>query len=226
MRTNELIIVALAWIAIGLFTAFVMRRRGHDFYVWLMLGTVLGPLVLPLAIERVRFHETRDRRSALLPAPPARGFDLVAGIDGSEESMEAVRSALRLFGGSLTSLTIATVLDYDSESALAGHEQREQARQLLEEVASSADVDFVRTEIVYGRPDQALTELARTTGAELIVVGARGRGATEALFGSVTSRLVGACEVPVFVGPCGGPGRHGGSPELGPGALASQTFGG
>lgn len=200
MDSNDLLIVAAVWVAIGIICAFVMRRRGHDFYVWLALGTVLGPLVIPLAIERARFHGVVDRRSETIPTPLRSGFDVVAGVDGSDESLGAVNSALELFGDSITSLTLATVLDYDSESAAAGTEPREQAREILDKAAVAIDLDFVRTEILYGRADRALAEFARTHGAELIVVGARGHGATEALFGSITSRLVGSCEVPVYVG--------------------------
>lgn len=200
MEANELVVVAAVWVVIGVTCAFVMRRRGHDFYVWLALGTVLGPLVVPLAIERVRFHQAMDRRSETIPTPPRSGFDVVAGIDGSEESMAAIESALKLFGDSLTSLSIVAVLDYDTESAAAGAEPREQAEAMLDRAAERTGVDLVRTEILYGRADRALAEFARTHGAELIVVGARGHGATEALFGSITERLVGACEVPVYVG--------------------------
>ena len=200
MDSNDLLIVAAAWVGTGVICAFVMRRRGHDFYVWLALGTVLGPLVIPLAIERARFHGALGRRSETIPTPLRSGFDVVAGIDGSDESFAAVSSALDLFGDSITSLTIATVLDYDSESAAAGTEPRQRAQEILNEAAAASDLDFVRTEVLYGRADRALAEFARTHGAELIVVGARGHGATEALFGSTTSRLVGACDVPVYVG--------------------------
>ena len=200
MDSNNLLIVAAVWVAIGVICAFVMRRRGHDFYVWLALGTVLGPLVIPLAIERARFHEALDRRSESIPTPARSGFDVVAGVDGSDESLRAITSALELFGDSMTSLTIATVLDYDSESAAAGIEPRREAQRMLDEAATATEFDLVRTEILFGRADRALAEFARTHGAELIVVGARGHGATEALFGSITQRLVGSCEVPVYVG--------------------------
>lgn len=206
MDSNDLLIVAAIWVTIGIICAFVMRRRGHDFYVWLALGTVLGPLVVPLAIERARFHEAVDRESESIPTPARSGFDVVAGVDGSDESLAALNSALELFGDSITSLTIATVLDYDSESAAAGTEPRRQAQEMLDSAAAATSLDFVRTEILYGRADKALAEFARTHGAELIVVGARGHGATEALFGSITSRLVGACEVPVYVGASLSPG--------------------
>ncbi len=200
MEANELLIVAAVWVAIGLVCAFVMRRRGHDFYVWLALGTVLGPLVIPLAVERARFHGVHDRQSRIIPTPPPTGLDLVAGVDGSEESLAAVRSALDLFGDTLTSLTLVTVLDFDSESSAAGSEPRVEAQEMLDRAAAGTGLDFVRTEILYGRADRALAEFARTHGAELIVVGARGHGATEALFGSITGKLVGSCEVPIYVG--------------------------
>ncbi len=200
MEANELVIVAAVWVAVGVVCAFIMRRRGHDFYVWLALGTVLGPLVVPLALERARFHGALEKESETIPTPPRRGFDVVAGIDGSDESLAAVGSALDLFGESVTSLAIVTVLDYDSESSAAGSEPREEAQAILDSAAAGTGLDFVRTDILYGRADRALAEFARTHGAELIVVGARGHGATEALFGSITERLVGACEVPVYVG--------------------------
>ncbi len=220
MEANELVFVAAAWVAIGVVCAFVMRRRGHDFYVWLALGTVLGPLVVPLAVERARFHGAIDRRSESLPTPPRSGLDVVAGVDGSEESMVAIESALGLFGDSMTSLTIATVLDYDSEFAAAGREPREQAQAMLDEAASRTGLDLVRTEILYGRADRALAEYARAHGAELIVVGARGHGATEALFGSITQRLVGSCEVPVYVGASLSRRREGTRVEMAPGGSA------
>jgi nucleotide-binding universal stress UspA family protein len=70
-------------------------------------------------------------------------------------------------------------------------------------VAVSAELHFEPTEtrLLFGRADEALKKYANEAGIEVIVVGARGHGLSEALFGSVTSRLVGGCEVPVLVGP-------------------------
>lgn len=41
----------------------------------------------------------------------------------------------------------------------------------------------------------------RRTGIELIVIGSRGHGASETLFGCVATGLVGASDIPVFLGP-------------------------
>jgi nucleotide-binding universal stress UspA family protein len=203
MSTRFLIFVAMTWAIIGFIVAFVMRRRGHDFSVWLVLGVALGPLVVPLAIERARYHKAREYRPRASPTPPHVGFDLLAGVDGSDEAFRAIDTALKLFGGRVSSVTVATILDFDSESSTSGLEAQTAAEEMLDEVADRLEYDPVGTKVLFGRPAGALSEFARTSGMELIVVGARGRGATEALFGSVTSRLVGSSEVPVFVGPAG-----------------------
>jgi len=200
VTTRYLWVIALTWVVTGLVVAFFMRRRGFDFYPWLALGTMLGPLVVPLAVERVRFHGVTEREAKSTPTPPRRGLDILVGLDGSGESAAALVSAVELFGPLMTSLTIATVLDYDSES-FGGLESRQAAQTMLEEAASRIDLEVVETRILFGRADRALAEYARANGVEMIVVGARGRGATEALFGSITSRLVGGCKLPVLVGP-------------------------
>jgi len=201
MTSRFLILVVLAWAAIGVVVAFLMRRRGHDLFVWLVLGVALGPLVVPLAIERARFHSAAEHQSRGAPTPPHVGFDVLAGVDGSPEAINAIDTAVHLFGGKVSSVTITTVLDYDSRDTVTGRENQAAAREMLDEVADQILYEPVEKMVLFGRPDKALAEFARRSGMELIVVGARGRGATEAVFGSVTSRLVGGCEIPVFVGP-------------------------
>lgn len=68
---------------------------------------------------------------------------------------------------------------------------------------AAEDIGFrpVETRLLFGRADRALMEYANEAGIELVVVGARGHGISESLFGSVTSRLVGGYHLPVFVGP-------------------------
>lgn len=145
MDTRYLPIIAMTWVVVGWVVAFSMRRRGFEFLPWFALGSVLGPLMVPLAIERVRFHH--------------------------------------------------------SESSVGGLETRRAVRAVLDEAASGIGLEAVETEILFGRADKALAEYARANAVELIVVGARGRGATEALFGRITSRLFGGCELPALVGP-------------------------
>ena len=202
--TGRLWLIAAVWVVIGLVVALVMRRRGHDFYGWLVLGVVLGPLSIPLAFDRARFYRMVERRSAGTPSSPQAGFDLLAGLDGSDAAIDAVNQALGLVGGLVSSLTITTVLDHDAKSTPTGMETQAEARAMLE--AANAEISYEPVDIVllYGRPAEAIAEHARTSGIELIVVGARGHGASEALFGSVAGRLVGLSEVPVLVGSSAG----------------------
>lgn len=198
MTTQFLLGVAVVWLLCGVVTAFVMRRKGHDFFVWLALGSVLGPLVFPLAVESKRKDsdieaESRDR------AYPGE-LDVLVGLDGSDESAHALLSAMEMFGSTATSVTLATVLDYDTQHSFSGGEAQDEATQLLEKAANSVSHDHLTTEVLFGRPDRSLIDFAIPNGIELVVVGARGHGASEALFGSVTRSLVGGSEVPVFVG--------------------------
>lgn len=199
-NTRALVVIALTWLVIGLVVGVVMRRRGHDFWIWLVLGAILGPLALPLAIERARFHPV-DLRHKSATEKTVGGFDVLAGIDGSPESIAAVRSALVLFGDSVTSLSLAMVLDYEAASSYTGAEIRAEAEDLLARVVREIGFEPVNATLLFGRPDEALHQYALECGLELIVVGARGHGLSEALFGSVTGRLVGGAGVPILVGP-------------------------
>jgi nucleotide-binding universal stress UspA family protein len=64
----------------------------------------------------------------------------------------------------------------------------------------------LRSEI--GRPAERLAAVARERGAEMLVVGSRGRGALKrALLGSVTAELLGSAPCPVLAVPLGAVGR-------------------
>jgi nucleotide-binding universal stress UspA family protein len=187
--------VVAAWVLTGAVLAVVMRRRGHDLLAWFALGGVLGPLAIPLAVERLREHRRPDVAHAAVG-----DCDLLVGVDGSEESVTALREALALFGDRVTSVTVATVLDHDSRDPVVGDAAREAAGRILAGTIDEVGLTGARTEILYGRADEVLTAYAEDAGIDVIVVGARGRGASRALFGSIAGRIVGASHVPVFVG--------------------------
>lgn len=198
MTTEFLLGLVAAWVLSGLVAGFVMRRLGHDFFVWFVIGSVIGPLVFPLAIQRARI--ARSTAPEHIPYSPSRGrLDVVVGIDGSEESLTALQLTMDLLGDTASSITVANVLDYEARTAPAGEEVRAEAAELLAEATSHLDHPALSTQILYGPPDRALSEFAVHNGKELIVVGARGRGAAEALFGSVTQSLVGNSDVSVLV---------------------------
>jgi nucleotide-binding universal stress UspA family protein len=208
-----LVLLGVVWLTAGLVIAFVMRRRGHDFWVWFTLGAALGPLAVPLAIERARYHPIEYTGSE--ETTPDGSLDVLVGVDGSPESAAALDAVLRLFAGRVSSVTVAKVLDLDSGGAYTGSDAQTEAEELLESIAAGLPVPSVNSRVLFGRPDQALREYAEEHGVELIVVGPRGHGASQALFGSVTGRLVGGSGIPVFVGPSGGDREGRGSGRMG-----------
>src|SRR5689334_1328461 len=85
-------------IALGL----VMRRRGFDGYVWLIIGLFLGPIAVAVAIARARRWPHRAP-SVVVGAGQADGgsLDVLVGYDGSAESTEAAVRVHDLFDGSV-----------------------------------------------------------------------------------------------------------------------------
>src|SRR5690348_5187902 len=92
-----------------------MGRRGHDSFGWLVLGTVLGPLGVILAIAARSDEKLDPARLRLGPrAIPASGtIDVLVGYDGSAESLAALQTVPALLGDRLGRLTVATVVPYD-----------------------------------------------------------------------------------------------------------------
>jgi nucleotide-binding universal stress UspA family protein len=191
------------WVAGGAAVATVMRRSGHNFSFWLTLGILLGPLTAFFAQERHRL----DLGRGIGRAEEFRSgrFDALAGIDGSEESIAAVRTALSLLGGTFSSLTLVTALDYEASGSFTGITSQSDAYSRLADVASHLDFEPIEKRLIYGSPAKTIASFAQEGGFELIILGARGHGMSKALFGSVTAKLTGGTRIPVFVGPAASP---------------------
>lgn len=201
MPSNEVLVLllVLTWLAGGVFVAVVMGRAGHDFKIWLGVGVLLGPLSGWFALDRLAHVKPRP---SLDPSEVHTGqFDVLVGIDGSEDSVKAARSALRLLSDRLTSVTLVTVLDHDSSGSFTRIGPRSEAYDHLVEVAEEIGYEPFEVKLLYGRPATEMAAFAESAGIELIVVGARGHGLSEAVFGSVTADLIGDSKVPVLVGP-------------------------
>jgi nucleotide-binding universal stress UspA family protein len=167
-------------------------------------------------LERFLLGSTSDRlvRQAGCPvlvvppdAEPPRGgrySRVLCGIDFSPASLRAFRYALNLASAGngevrllhaiemppeLRDRQIAAALDVDAVRMAA----EKAARQRLEALSPGADAPPVRsaTQVVEGRAHRQLLEIARQEGADLIVLGTRGRGAVDRwLFGSNTQAVL------------------------------------
>ena len=143
--------------------------------------------------------------------PPRR---IVCGVDGSEQARHAASAALRLaerLGAQLSLVHVTrTVVPVDSfpmgvdpstyprSSELAFSE----AEAAFDSLSSDVTEANVEREVRLGEPAEVLAEVAADCGAELIVVGSRGRGAwRSAVLGSVSSDVARLAPCPVMIVP-------------------------
>jgi nucleotide-binding universal stress UspA family protein len=145
---------------------------------------------------------------------------IVCGVDGSADSQAALSVAARMAEQLGARLVLANAVEYvHSPYATAGafgpaaaraplpetlDEQVRAGERLLEMMAEQAGLDQAERRVVTGFAAERLADLADEEGAELIVVGSRGRGAFKAAFlGSVSTSLIGVARCPVLVVPPG-----------------------
>jgi len=192
-----MLIVAAVFLLIGVVTAVTMGRRGHDPWTWGVLGALFGPLVIPLVVVRRRGDDRAAEkvlRSGRTGSDPAK-VSVVVGVDGSPEALAATSAVVALLGDRLGSLTLATVLDLDAVDALHaqpdGHSAFERdARAVLDAAAARVAGVDPATVILGGRAADALLAYARDHDVDLIAIGTRGSGLSEAVLGSVAERLI------------------------------------
>jgi nucleotide-binding universal stress UspA family protein len=123
------------------------------------------------------------------------GKGILLASDGSRYGDAAAVTAGRLARLCGLPLTVLCV----TESAVAGGDvARETVHRI--ETALAAEGMSVRTLVREGRPDRAIVQAARDTGADLIVMGSHGHtGLERLLMGSVAERVIGHAECPVLV---------------------------
>ena len=131
---------------------------------------------------------------------------IVVGVDGSEQSLVALRQAKRLSGLLGARIEAMTTWHYPvamSPYALSAEPSFEEiAQQTLTEALQEAYGDDVpaglTTVVQYGHPAQILIE--RSTGAEMLILGSRGRGGFAGLLlGSVSSECASHANCPVLI---------------------------
>ncbi len=199
--TRVMLLLALTWLVIALVLALLMRRRGYDFYSWLVLGSVLGPLAVPIAFQRIRYHKRLRGASSQIASPMTGRFHVLFWYRGGAEDVQALRSALTLFGDRVTSLTLASVLDYDCETTWSGRASQSEAKVALEDIASGSGWDSADTVLLFGQGDRAIADYTRQVGIDMIVVGAGKSGAGRQWWTGRSRHLTRCQPVPVFIGP-------------------------
>ncbi|MFF4793865.1 universal stress protein [Streptomyces sp. NPDC001276] len=135
---------------------------------------------------------------------------VVVGVDGSQSSYEALRWAVRYAGlvdGIVEAVAVWELPGLYSWSAPAvdmevdEDETREKMRKELTEVLGADTAGSVRSHLVHGNPADVLLRAAE--GAEVLVVGSRGRGGfARALLGSVSQHVSQHAGCPVVIVRC------------------------
>jgi nucleotide-binding universal stress UspA family protein len=70
----SVILVIVVWALIGIVTVLlVLHRRGHRDPVWYLLGAILGPFFIPIALERAKRTTTMLERTTARPATGPAG---------------------------------------------------------------------------------------------------------------------------------------------------------
>ena len=140
---------------------------------------------------------------------PHRGR-IVVGVDGSPISKAALRWAVNHAG--LTGATVDAVIAWQIPESMTGHAwaallveepgfgvlaEKELADAISEVAGPDPDV-AINPAVVQGWPAEVLLEASE--GADLLVVGSRGRGGfTSALLGSVSQNCVHHATCPVLI---------------------------
>lgn len=137
---------------------------------------------------------------------------ILVAVDGSQSARKAAKFAHDLASLTKAKLTLLFVLDSPTMLPLApfdsvgivgrppGPEELEAANAMLAEVARDLPSAQVEKRVEIGNPAQVIVEQAEKTGADHLVLGARGLGAAGRwLLGSVSDRVLHHAKIPVTV---------------------------
>ena len=202
--TYAMLIVFGAFLLIGVATGVVMGRRGHDPWMWGVLGALFGPLVVPLALVR---RPSGDHPVDIIVNPGTtapEGIAVLVGIDGSPESGAAARrqSNCSPNGWARSRSRRSSTWTQWTPSARSAPERacssaRHKGSWTKRQSRSAVPVRRRSSWAVDRRTPSRRTPAANDI--DLIAVGAWDGGPSEALLGSVAEQLVRRADVLVLV---------------------------
>ena len=174
----------------------VMGRRGLRGIQRTLVGSVTA---------RVIGHTQRD--VLVVPNGTTVGWKkIVLATDGSKYSAAATARAILFahsYGGELKVVSVVDVpAEFHAEAPQAVEDLVRKAKGFVSDVKKQAEADGVKTETFVKETEasEAITNLAKDQGANMIVIGSHGRtGLRRLLMGSVAEKVIGHAPCPVLV---------------------------
>jgi nucleotide-binding universal stress UspA family protein len=141
----------------------------------------------------------------------SRRMKILVAVDGSKASLDAVRNVIDHAGEYRAPPAIELVTVHRAVPRIGGaklgksqleryyREEGEQALAEAKKLLDRAGVPY-QAQVLVGEPAEVIVEHAGKTGCDLIVVGAKGRGALgDMLLGSTATKLLHLSDMPVLL---------------------------
>jgi hypothetical protein len=159
------------WICIGVVTAYVMRRAGHEFGPLAVMGPVLGPLLIPLVLTIKRDKRRKPAVRVLWEGVPGGGpVDVVIGLVGSGQGAAVARRVIDALGSRVGRVTLVFALDYESVGSDDWRDAKASAAVELELAAALLADRCEPGRVLVGGRQSAILAFAQATGHDLVVM--------------------------------------------------------
>jgi nucleotide-binding universal stress UspA family protein len=172
----------------------VMGRRGLSNIERALVGSVTASVIA---------HSSRD--VLVVPNDATLGWkNILLPTDGSKYSAIASNKALELansYGSSLLAVSIVDVTEeFYTEAPDAVEELIRKAKRFVEDIKKRANGLNIHTLVKEGETYEVITNLARESVSDVIVMGSHGRtGVKRFLIGNVTEKVIGYAPCPVLI---------------------------
>jgi nucleotide-binding universal stress UspA family protein len=174
----------------------IMGAKGHSLIERILMGSVT---------QRVIGYSPKD--VLVVPAGASLGWEkILVATDGSASSRTAAARALELAETYGSQLLVISVQDFPAGIRGVAPKARSELLKICEtqvaEMVKLAEARHLKSQgfVPEGVAYQAITDLAREYGVNLIVMGSRGHTALpRLLMGRVTERVIGHAPCPVLV---------------------------
>jgi hypothetical protein len=162
-------LVVAVWIAIGLGTAVVLSRRGHEFGPHAALGVVLGPVFVFLALDIVRRRE-HDQPIQISSSTRSGGRRVLVVAVGDVEDPGAALESLRVLLGDFGPITLAVPVEHEVAERVHRMNGAPPPSEKLDRIANALADRSPGRMLLPGRIDEAISIGVRETDADIVLL--------------------------------------------------------